>query len=157
LLNYILTDTTEIRLVKDGRKVISDIDILGPANFTGNFSDYLSKELKEKDIAYINRQLKQAITFKTDELTKFGFTVVKASELLERKISGDKFWDKIDNDYGPGGLLIISCPIFNKDMTKAYVRFGHRCGTTCGSGEDFIIELIDNKWVITERLGGWVS
>jgi hypothetical protein len=83
--------------------------------------------------------------------------VVKVSELLERKVSGDKFWDKINNDYGPGGLLTISCPIFNKDLTKAYVRFGSSCGTTCGAGVDFIIELIDNKWVITERLGGWVS
>jgi hypothetical protein len=157
-LNYILTDSTDIGLVKDGYKVISDIEVLPPPSFYGpeKFSDYLSKELSEKDTLYIVDQLKERKNFRTDRLQTFGFTIVKVSDLRNKKIEGDEFWNTIHDKYGPG-YLTVSRPIFNRDFTKAYVRFGYVCGRLCGGGEDIIMERINGKWTITQHLGGWTS
>jgi hypothetical protein len=109
LLNYLLTDTTEIGLVKDGYKVISDIDMLPPPMWTGegSFKKHLSEVLMEKDTLHIIKQLKELKNFRTDELVKYGFTVVKVSEMRAMKMTGEMFWDKIYKDYGPG-LLTVS-------------------------------------------------
>lgn len=72
------------------------------------------------------------------------------------KMSGEKFWEIIHNKYGPG-LLTVSMPIFNRDFTKAYIRFGYSCGELCGGGEDMIIEKIGDKWTVSQHLGGWQS
>lgn len=135
-LNYILTDSTDIGLVKDGYKVISDIEVLPPPSFYGpeKFRDYLSKELSEKDTLYIVNQLKKRMKFRTDSLQAFGFTIVKVSDLRNKKLEGDEFWDTIHEIYGPG-YLTVSRPIFNRNFTKAYVRFGYVCGRLCGGGE----------------------
>src|SRR5690606_11870775 len=114
-LNYILTDSTDIGLVKDGYKVISDIELLPPPSFYGpeKFSDYLIKELGEKDTLYIVNQLKGRKNFRTDSLQAFGFTIVKVSDLRDKKIDVDEFWNSIHDKYGPG-YLTVSRPIFNK-------------------------------------------
>jgi hypothetical protein len=158
LLNYLLTDTTEIGLVKDGYKVISDIDMLPPPMWTGegSFKKHLSEVLMEKDTLHIIKQLKELKNFRTDELVKYGFTVVKVSEMRAMKMTGEMFWDKIYKDYGPG-LLTVSRPVFNKDYTKAYIRFGYSCGQLCGGGEDMIIEKVNDRWTIIEYVSGWES
>ncbi len=158
LLNYLLTDTTEIGLVKDGYKVISDLDMLPPPMWTGegSFKKYLSEVLVENDTLYIIGQLKELNNFRTDELTKYGFTVVKVSDMQAKKMTGEMFWDKIYKDYGPG-LLTVSRPVFNKDFTKAYVRFGYSCGRLCGGGKDMIIERVNGRWRIKEYVNGWNS
>jgi hypothetical protein len=158
LLNYLLTDTTEIGLVKDGYKVISDIDMLPPPMWTGegSFKKHLSEVLMEKDTLHIIRQLKELKNFRTDELAKYGFTIVKVSEMRAMKMTGEMFWDKIYKDYGPG-LLTVSRPVFNKEFTKAYIRFGYSCGELCGGGEDMIIEKVNDRWTIIEYVSGWES
>ena len=157
-LNYILTDSADIGLVNDGYKVISDIEVLPPPSFYGpeKFSDYLSKELSEKDTLYIVNQLRDRKNFRTDSLQAFGFTIAKVSDLRNKKIKGDEFWDTIHHKYGPG-YLTVSRPIFNRGFTKAYVRFGYVCGGLCGGGEDIIVEKINGKWIIIQHLGSWSS
>jgi len=156
LLNYLLTDTVEIGLVMDGYKIISDIERLPPPVFYGKFIDHVSEALSENDTTYIRGQLRKRKHFNTNGLTKYGFTVVKVSELYKAKISGEEFWEVIHNKYGPG-LLTVSMPIFNRDFTKAYIRFGYSCGELCGGGEDMIIEKVNDKWTVVEHLGGWQS
>lgn len=134
LLNYLLTDTVEIGSVMDGYKIISDIDRLPPPVFYGKFIDHVSEVLSEKDTTYIRSQLRKRKYFNTNGLAKYGFTVVKVSELYKAKVSGEKFWDIIHNKYGPG-LLTVSMPIFNRDFTRAYIRFGYSCGELCGGGD----------------------
>jgi hypothetical protein len=157
-LNYVLTDSTDIGLVKDGYKVISDIELLPPPSFYGpeKFSDYLSEKLNEKDTLYIVNQLKERKNFRTDGLQAFGFTIVKVSDLRDKKIEGEEFWNTIHDNYGPG-YLTVSRPIFNREFTKAYLRFGYVCDGLCGGGEDMILERINGKWTITQHLGSWMS
>lgn len=157
-LNYLLTDTTGIGLVKDGYKVISDIDMLPPPMYTGkgSFLTYLSEKLIERDTFHIITQLKESKNFRTDELTKYGFTVVKVSEMRAMKMTSELFWDKIYKDYGPG-LLTVSRPVFNKEFTKAYARFGYSCGELCGGGAEMIIEKVNDCWTIIEYVRGWES
>lgn len=156
-LNYVLTDTTEIGLVKDGYKVISDIEMLPPPGFfEGTFRDYLSQLLSETDTLFISNQLRELLSFRTDKMSEFGFTVVKVSELRAQKLKGEEFWDLIYRDYGQG-LLTVSRPIFNRDCTKAYVRVGYSCGRLCGGGEDVIFDKVDGNWKLTESVSRWVS
>jgi hypothetical protein len=156
LLNYVLTDTVDINFVSDGYKIVSDIERLPPPTFPGTLSDHICEILSEKDTVHIIRQLKTRKDFKVGGLKKYGFTVVKVSEMDEADLSGEKFWEIIHNNYGPG-LLTVSLPIFNVDFTKAYVRVGYSCGELCGGGEDFLIKKINGKWILVDRLGRWVS
>jgi hypothetical protein len=159
LLNYLLTDTVNIKLVTDGYKVISDKEFLSPPCFNGkekNTIELLSKVLSEKDTTFIRSQLKKSMSFRTDSLAKFGFVVYKASVYIENKYSIDSLFQSVHENYGPG-LLMVSMPIFNKGKTKAYFRYGYLCGSLCGSGVDVLLEKRNKNWFISKTICAWVS
>jgi len=152
-LYFVLTDTTELNLVTDGYKIISDISILPPPTMpAGKFSDFLVKILAETDTLFIKDQLKQSSNFRTDKLEEHGFTIIKISEIPpETEID----WHYIFENVGPG-LLSANRPIFNKSHTLAYVRYGFLCGPYCGSGSDVILEKKAGKWILKEILLTWI-
>jgi len=154
LLNFVLTDTTDLNIVPDGYKVISDISILGPPLMQARkFSDFLVNILSETDTLFIKDQLRQSSNFRTDKLEEYGFTIVKISEVTPN--TGID-WDYIYDNYGPG-ILTVDRPIFNKSYNKAYIRIGYSCGPHCGSGQEVILEKVDNKWRLKKITGTWIS
>jgi hypothetical protein len=153
-LNFVLTDTTELKLITNGYKSISDISILPPPTMpAGKFSDFLITILAETDTLFIQDQLRESNNFNTENLENYGFKIIKISEIpSETGID----WDYFSDNYGQG-ILTVDRPIFNKSYTKAYIRFGYLCGTHCGNGQELVIEKIGNKWSIKEITGAWIA
>ena len=153
-LSFVLTDTTDLNLVPDRYKIISDISILPPPTIpAGKFSDFLINVLAETDTLFIQDQLRESNTFRTDNLQEYGFTIIKISEI---PANTGIDWDNISDNYGQG-ILTVDRPIFNSSYNKAYVRIGYICGPHCGGGQEVVLEKIDNKWIIKEVTGTWIS
>lgn len=136
LINYLLTDTVNIKLVCDGFKVISDIEFPSAPCFEGASStiEQLSIFLAEEDTSYIRFQLIKSKSFRTDSLSNFGFKIFKTSAFIN-KITYDSLFEILHKDYGPG-VISISMPIYNKEKTRAYIKYGYLCGSLCGNGID---------------------
>lgn len=153
-LSFVLTDTTDLNLVSNRLNIISDISILGPPTFSaGKFSDFLITILAETDTLFIKDQLRLCNNFRTDKLEGHGFTIIKISEIPPN--TGID-WDYISDNYGQG-ILTVDRPIFNRNYTLAYVRFGFLCGHLCGGGSDVILEKKAGKWILKETLTTWIS
>lgn len=157
LLNYLLTDTVNIRFVTDGYKIISDKEFPPVPCLAGAGStiEMLSDVLSEKDTSFLRSQLRKSISFRTDSLKKFGFVIFKASVFIENKYSIDSLFDLVHKGFGPG-LLSASMPIFNKEKTIAYFRFGYHCGPLCGGGKHVVLEKRNNKWFIKKIICAYV-
>jgi hypothetical protein len=156
LLNYVLTDTVDIGLVKDNCKSVSDIPMLPPPFWggEGSLKNYLSEVLSEKDTLFIASQLRDSETFRTNELAKYGFKIINIEKLQTKTLGMEEFWDNIYKEYGPG-FITVSRPIFNRERSMVYIRFGYSCGEMCGGGVDIIMQNINGKWSIKEYVGGW--
>lgn len=51
----------------------------------------------------------------------------------------------------------MSVPIFSKDLNKAYLVVDEICYGLCGSGGYFLVEKINNKWIIIDYKMLWIS
>jgi hypothetical protein len=158
-LNLVLTDTVlEGRFAERNGKIISDVSMLPPPINTGyqNFTLYLSDILSEPDTLFVKEQLKDGLGFKTDSLSAYGFKIARVSELRKEGLKGKRFWERVYKEYGRG-ILTVSRPVFDKNLTRAYIRMGHSCGSLCGGGVDVLLEEINGRWKVKEVLSGWNS
>src|ERR1044072_17126 len=90
---------------------------------------------------------------------KVKVNLVSAEEL--RKIFNgdlDEGWKAVHNTYpGVGAFQTLSRVGFSKDHNQALVYFPHFCGSLCGQGEYFVLEKIEGKWRVKNRIGSWIS
>lgn len=152
-LSSVLTDTVNLNLISGRYNSISDISILPPPNFSStNFKDHIISILEETDTLFIIDQLRQSSNFRTNKLEEYGYRIIKVSEMRDRGIDCFETIDNVEP-----GILSVTRPIFNRNYTLAYLRFGVICGPLCGSGSEVILEKKAGKWIVKEILGTWIS
>ena len=152
-ISKILSDSTDYKLLAKPNRFISNYFDISPQfendSLKISHSEYISRILEINDIDYVKEQIKQNESFNYNKLADYGFNMLDVRGLIEKGIIGQKIIDYTaeKNNYG---VLLISIPIFNKDLNRAYIRlydFG---------GETIIFEKINEKWTIKDRIDQYV-
>lgn len=95
-----------------------------------------------------------------NKLSKFGIKILDVKKYSKEGISRDSI-DEIVNEYynktdsynlKNRSYLIVSKPIFNKEINLAYIRM--LCGS---SGASYLLEKGNNKWYILKEFENWVE
>jgi len=153
-LSQILSDSTDYKLLKKPNRFISNYFDLSPQfendSLKISHSEYISQVLEINDIDFIKGQIEQNESFDYDKLGDYGFNILDAKGLIEKGITYTKILEYTEKKENYG-FLIISVPIFNKDLNRAYIRlydFG---------GETIIFEKINGKWEITNRIDQYAN
>ncbi|HEV8079762.1 MAG TPA: hypothetical protein VGP43_03550 [Chitinophagaceae bacterium] len=55
------------------------------------------------------------------------------------------------------GFLEFTIPKFNAAKTKAVIYLNFYCGSKCGTGDIFILEKLNNNWIVIKDYGTWIS
>ena len=153
IIHTALTDSSISWIGKKGHQVLSKTQMLPPpSNFYESYVSYVSRILSEKDTLCIGSQLQLRNRFTTTGMENFGYTVVN----LENDVRTGTFWETFHEEYGEG-FLTVSMPVFDCNRIRAFIRLGFVCGGKCGGGEDIVLEQINGRWVLREKVHGWVS
>jgi hypothetical protein len=123
-----------------------------PANFHESYASYVSRILSEEDTLCVASQLRSKKKFTTKGMEKFGYIVVN----LENDVGGQTFWQSFHKKYGEG-FLTVSKPVFDCSRIRVFIRIRFVCGGKCGGGEEIVLEQINGKWVLKEKVTGSVS
>ena len=94
--------------------------------------------------------------FLTDTLRNYGFEILKMNDIGKLKLAPDSIWGYIHENFGPD-YYSVRKPIFNNTYDKAYLVIGYICGPYCGHIISYILEKVNNRWIIKETLGFSVS
>ncbi|WP_299121511.1 hypothetical protein [uncultured Tenacibaculum sp.] len=167
ILNEILSDTTDLKLIPYQRVFISDFNFLPQLPYMiekeGEFETvshlkYLSHYLKEKDTLFLKKQIEKNKTFNLKMLAKYNYQILNTSELLKEGVTHDSLSKIVHERMTPlerlhnESYFLIDKPIFNKKMNR--VCFGiHRRS----SGEDFVFEKINGKWKKINSSSTWTT
>ena len=168
ILNDILSDTTDLKLIPYQRVFISDFNFLPQLPYhmiekEGLFEKvshlkYLSHYLKEKDTLFLKKQIEKNKTFDLKMLAKYNYRILNTCELLKEGVTHDSLSKIVHERMTPlerlynESYLLINKPIFNKKMNR--VCFGiHRES----SGENFVLEKINGKWKKIGLTSTWAS
>jgi len=152
-LSQILSDSTDFKLLKKPNRFISNYFDLSPQfendSLIISHSEYISQILEINDVDFVKEQIKQNENFNYDKLADYGFNILDVKGLIEKGVTGQKIinYTEEKNNYG---LLMISVPIFNKDLNRAYIRLYDF------EGETIVFERINNKWKIKDRIDKYV-
>ena len=98
---------------------------------------------------------------KTESEYRFEFKNIKLNNKFElRDISqfpkGRAIWEK-KYDFVFSGAVFFSRIQFDKDKKFGILDGGFACGRLCGQGFRIYIKKVNNKWIIDEVEGTWVS
>lgn len=164
-LNEILSDTINLKIINSKNQLISNYPFFPPPrlpmdekNPTHSIShyEYISDTLKIDDISFVRKQAKSNNNFKLDLLSHYGFKILDVETYFKQKISHDsvreiahEYNKKHDNVHS---FLVISKPIFNKDMNLAYIRLMQGYG-----GETVILEKRNGKWMKKNVIDDWIE
>ncbi len=66
-------------------------------------------------------------------------------------------WAKYHSIYGYIPTISLSRPGINKNMNKALIYYGAISDKLGGAGFYLILEKIDSKWIIKEKIIAWRS
>ena|GEM_PF-5530196 len=101
-------------------------------------------------------------TFKIDSLY-FAFQndsakplVIDTTIISFVKIATDKM-KKQNRGKNTFGYFQFSQPVFNKNLSKAYVQADLICNGLCGEGMTYILEKVNNKWKLKFAIVRWVG
>lgn len=166
-LNEILSDTIGLKLIISKNRLISNIPILPPpilpikkdTKMSIKHSEFISKELKVDDIAFIQEQMKNNSEFDLNNLKRYKYQIL---DLKKYKKENQNFaWGSIDSiiiNYNNEkqnngfGFFSISKPIFNKKLNLVYLRVRDGMG-----GYTIILEKKHQKWRKKTLFGEWVE
>lgn len=147
-LNQILSDTTGIKIITSKEQLISSgemIPVYLPLKRnrkkTISHARFIADTLGVHDTLFVKKQMKANKTFDFNALTKYGFRVLN----LEKKPDSVGIYDyteKLNKGYDSFHRVMISKPIFNKELDKAYIMVDNFGGHT------MILEKKNDQWGI---------
>ena len=159
LLNEVLSDTVNLKLIPSKKVVIANCNIVSsPVFHLGKISklDYLCLNLKESDTLFIKKQYKDSINFDSSELKNFGFEIYDLKSKID-KVEFDSIKLEIEKINISNGkpeyfntFSMLNRPIVNKKRDRIYVRINRLAG-----GQNFILVKKNNTWKI-ESSGQWM-
>jgi len=156
LLNEILSDTIELKLITSKTQLISNYSYMVPPRRKRiKQFKFICDSLKVKDTMFIRNQFLNNKTFDLNQLTNYGYNMFDLKTKIENNMPHDtllKLIDSLNRGTKNYSLLKISKPIFNEDKNLVYIR------TEQGSGGDsYILEKIKDKWTEKYHLAQWVE
>ncbi len=130
--------------------IIADVGHLSPPVMGNYYNElpFLMEALDEPDSTCIIEQFRERKNFITTKLESDKISILPLSKMPEGSI-----WEILESD-SINGVYSIEMPIFNKDLTKVYFRFGYMCGELCGTEQSYIFEQATetNSWTISKEL-----
>jgi hypothetical protein len=153
VLNEILTDTTDLRLLDSSNQLIArfpfgsytHIDTIGMVS-TGfeiiSHSNYIAKRLNE-DTIYIKNQLLANRNFDLIQLKEYGFQIEDNSIMVENLKAIDTGFSAYDEFFWKNVTSIFK-PVFNRKKDEVYVQIVRE------QSEYYIVLRKDKngKWII---------
>ncbi|MEQ9307433.1 MAG: hypothetical protein RJQ14_26200 [Marinoscillum sp.] len=148
-IKSVLLDTSNNLINRE--LILTDKGNLTPPSM-GEFSSelpYLLNILDESDSAFIKAQFRERKSFSTSQLNSPAIRVLPLSRLNQDSV---RTLLEVENIKG---FYTVEMPIFNKTLTKAYLRLGYLCGPLCGHEDEVIIVRTPGteNWIVSEQLG----
>ena len=143
LLNEVLSDTVNLKLIPSKRIIISNCHFhRWNLSAFENYSDYdfLYELLEEKDTAFVKNQIDTLDCFKTTKLKNFGFQIYNFKKVLDNVEyeSIPREIEKINISNGNpefgDGFIMLQRPIFNRKRDKILLRIDYM-----NSGIDYLL------------------
>ena len=160
LLNEVLSDTINLKLIPSKKVIISNCDF-HKWNLS-NFEDYSELDffyelLEENDTTFINKQMDNLDCFKVTELKNFGFQIYNFKKIFD-KVEYDSIPKEIKKinisngnpEFGDG-FIMLQRPIVNKKRDKVILRIDYRT-----SGVQYLLSKKDNSWE-KKKIGAWME
>ncbi|WP_299157714.1 hypothetical protein [uncultured Tenacibaculum sp.] len=168
ILNEILSDTIDLKLLPYQRALISEFNFLHkfPERIiekegeliSVKYLEYLSHNLKEKDTVFLKDQIEKNKKFDLKILTKYNYQILNTCELLKKGVSHDSLssiaYERMtpsDRLYG-ASYFLIEKPIFNKKMNRVCLSIDRP-----NSGESFVLVRKNGKWEKTSLQSIWAN
>lgn len=160
LLNEVLSDTINLKLIPSKKVIISNCDF-HKWNLS-NFEDYSELDffyelLEENDTTFINKQMDNLDCFKVTELKNFGFQIYNFKKLFD-KVEYDSIPKEIEKINISNGnpqfgdvFFMLQRPIVNKNRDKVILRIDYMT-----SGITYLLSKKNNTWE-KKKVGAWME
>lgn len=160
LLNEVLSDTINLKLIPSKKVIISNCDF-HKWNLS-NFEDYSELDffyelLEENDTTFINKQMDNLDCFKVTELKNFGFQIYNFKKIFD-KVEYDSIPKEIEKINISNGnpqfgdvFFMLQRPIVNKNRDKVILRIDYMT-----SGITYLLSKKNNTWE-KKKVGGWMN
>ncbi|WP_152973285.1 hypothetical protein [Lacinutrix mariniflava] len=150
---YLMFNSIEYK----GNKDVAYIAALGKPS---TLPEYVNHFFKENDTVYIINQIKDNYNLNVFQLSKYGHNIIDWSKVRYtdknskevRLISEDSI-QKLITDNEKEGQLMLSKPIFNKKLNKAYVSVGY----FMSHGYDLLYVKENSNWKFVKILNQYVN
>ena len=160
LLNEVLSDTINLKLIPSKKVIISNCDF-HKWNLS-NFEDYSELDffyelLEENDTTFINKQMDNLDCFKVTELKNFGFQIYNFKKIFD-KVEYDSIPKEIEKINISNGnpqfgdvFFMLQRPIVNKNRDKVILRIDYMT-----SGITYLLSKKNNSWE-KKKVGAWME
>ena len=160
LLNEVLSDTINLKLIPSKKVIISNCDF-HKWNLS-NFEDYSELDffyelLEENDTTFINKQMDNLDCFKVTELKNFGFQIYNFKKIFD-KVEYDSIPKEIEKINISNGnpqfgdvFFMLQRPIVNKNRDKVILRIDYMT-----SGITYLLSKKNNTWE-KKKVGAWME
>ncbi|TXE07946.1 hypothetical protein ES711_11015 [Gelidibacter salicanalis] len=159
ILNQILSDTIDLKLMRSKEMYLSNYDGIPPpvlpmdtkrSGYSITHSEYIAQQLGVNDVEFIKKQMADNKRFDLNKLSEYGFNILDVKGYLDKEIYYSKILEKTENQKYYG-FFTVSIPIFNKSLNKAYIR------TMDFGGETLLLKKINDKWLIDKKIDSWID
>ncbi|MCM4154297.1 hypothetical protein DHD05_22150 [Arenibacter sp. N53] len=159
-LNQILSDTNKLRIITSKEQLIATGDLTPGMMPMGSESGksishfkFISDSLGVNDIEFIKKQFVDNKEFDFNKLADYGFRVLDIENFknLNDSISLYDYTEKINKGFNSYYRVIITKPIFNKSLNKAYVMINDYGGRT------IVLEKRNGIWEIVSQFHDYME
>ncbi len=113
--------------------------------------------ISEQDQDFFKEQIDKFELFRWENLTTNEKTLSESITDTIFNQGAYRGWEVFREKYGKRCICFISIPLFSKDCKRVYLDYGKQCGPNWGGGEIIVLEFVDNKWILKDRYGTWIS
>jgi len=154
LINEILSDTT---IWRSEKYCLSEVTLLFPDPPNSSVCKFYNDLFNEDDTVNIYQQLILRREFLIDSLKIGGMKILSKKDIIvNSKISDEFFWSYIHENC-ERGYISFSMPVFSKDNSLVYIKFGYMCERLWGEGESRLYKREDDEWIFIKSPSRWVS
>lgn len=94
------------------------------------------------------------------KITKFYLDKIKIIYMSQKEWDGimeQGGWKQYHNNYGYIPTINLSRPGINESMNKAFIYYDAKSDKLGGAGFFIILEKVNNKWIVKEKIIAWMS